>query len=493
MEARNNIGNVLTEDPGQKIYPLHFLISQFKVVLHYIFMFLWPFTISVEYDWKLVTHFFAADCILPLFVLMVLAAIIIVILRKNKINPLAFGALWFAITIAPRSSIIPSSELLSDYKTYLASVGVLFVLACGIVKLFSELTPRLIALVPLLDHARAQYLFITLLSIPMGFLTYNRNMVWRSSEEFWSNIVENAPGKARAYNNLAVALSEKGNIKDSIPLYKKAIAMDKNYPDPWNNLAVAYSMTDKLSLAVETLKQAIRIHPHYPEAYNNLASFYINQKDLDNAQKVLQVAIQMRPHYGKAFYNLGKIALEKGNYELALEHFKTACTKADLDNEAGFQVYANAAINMRKLDDAIFALKKLLVFNPNSPDYCQKLANVLLLNKNFEESALHYHRALRMHPNTAHAWYNLAECYLHLDQPDKAIDNYKQAIHFEIGVPQAELRIAACLQKLGRLDEAQTLLENFVHNDTIPANMREVAKASLVALNNSETKQQITA
>lgn len=489
MQARNNIGNVLTEDPTQKIYPLHFFISQFKVVLHYIFMFFWPFNISVEYDWKLVTNFFDADCILPLFALLILASIIAWLLRRNKIHPIAFGALWFVIAIAPRSSIIPSSELLSDYKTYLASVGLLFIFACALVKLFKEITPRLLAFLPKMGHAQVQYFFIFLLSLPMGYLTYSRNKIWRSSEEFWSSIIENAPGKARAYNNLGVALSEKGRLQESIPLYKKAMTMDKNYPDPCNNLAVAYSMTGKLNLAIETLRQAIRIHPHYPEGYNNLASFYIQQKEFDKAERVLNVAIQMRPHYGKAFYNLGKIAAERGNQELALEYFKTACTKADLDNLAGFQVYANAAINLKKYDDAIFAIKKMLTFNPTSLDYQQKLATALYLNKNYDEAIMYFTRLAQQQPNNVALWYNLGECYLNTNQTEKALACYKKSQQLNLASPQLELRIISCLRKMDELQEAQERLEKFINNDTVPENFKQLARTSLVKLQKEQANK----
>ncbi|MGE0206331.1 MAG: tetratricopeptide repeat protein [Candidatus Babeliales bacterium] len=482
LEARNNIGNLLTEEPGQKIYPLHFFISQFKVMLHYIFMFFWPFTISVEYDWKLVTHFFAPDCILPLCVLLAIAAVTIYLLRKNRTNIIAFGILWFFVAVLPRSSIIPSSELLADYKTYLASVGILFVIACGIVKLITMVSPKIMALEPMLTHAQTQYAAIMLLALPMGFSTYDRNKVWRSSEEFWSNIIENAPGKARAYNNLAVALSEKGDLQGSIPLYKKAIQMDRNYPDPWNNLAVAYSMTNKLTLAIETLQQAIRIHPYYPEAYNNLASFFIQQKELEKAEKVLGIAVQLRPHYGKAYYNLGKIALERGNNELALEHFRTACTRCDLDNEAGFQVYANAAIAMKKYDEALFAMQKLLMFNPGSLDYVNKMANVLLLSKNYQEAAGYFKRLAQVQPSSGIHCYNLGECYMNLGQHDAALEQYEKAQRLNLNVPQLELRMIACLERVGRPTEAKDMLELFVKNEKMPASLREAAQGSLAQL-----------
>ena len=59
--------------------------------------------------------------------------------KQNATSIIAFGFLWFFIAIGPRSSFIPSSELLTDYKTYLASLGVLLLLALGVVKLIALL------------------------------------------------------------------------------------------------------------------------------------------------------------------------------------------------------------------------------------------------------------------------------------------------------------------------------------------------------------------
>ncbi|MEX0940263.1 MAG: tetratricopeptide repeat protein [Candidatus Babeliales bacterium] len=486
MEARNNIGNLLTEIPGQKILPLHFFISQFKVILHYIVMFIWPFMISVEYDWKLVSNFFAPDCILPLCALLLISAILIYRLRKNCIDPIVFAALWFFIAIAPRSTIIPSSELLVDYKTYLASFGILFLMASFIIKLLSELIPKIIKPIPFISHAFAQFVFITILAVPTGFLTYSRNKVWRSAEEFWSNIIENAPGKARAYNNLGVALSEKGRMQEAIPLYKKAISMDKNYPDPCNNLAVAYSMTGKMNLAIDTLKKAIQMHPYYPEAYNNLASFYITQKDFDRAVKILDIAIQLRPHYGKAYYNLGKLYVEKGNYEKAFECFKTACTKADLDNEAGFGVYASIAMHLRKFEDAIIAYSHLVRIAPHSIDYAYKLANSYLGCSKYINAAQIYEEILKKEQKNPQVWCNLGECNLFMKKPDKALKCFSQAQALKMSSPQLTLRIITCLEQMGELSIAKFQLEDFIKDNSTPDQLKFAAKSTLDRINTKE-------
>jgi protein O-mannosyl-transferase len=482
IEARNNIGNLLTENPGEKILPLHFFISQFKVLIHYITMFIWPFNISVEYDWKLVTHFFAPDCILPFLALLAIGGIIAYLLKQNKTSVIGFCALWFFIANAPRSSIIPSSELLTDYKTYLPSFGILFLFSIGIVRLIVLITPHLKSFIPRLNHASAQYLFLTIFAGTAGFFTYERNKVWRSNEEFWHNIIVNAPGKARAYNNLGVALSERGKIKESIPLYKKAIAMDRNYPDPINNLSVAYSMIGNINLAIESMKQAIKIQPRYPEGYNNLASFYIMKKEYDQADKILDIALKLRPHYGKALFNKGKLNLEQGNYEEAFNYFKDACTKADLDNEAGYKIYANAAFTLRKYDDAIDAYTKLLTFDPTSFEYRQKLAQSYQGAKNYQEAITHFAHLMKAQPQNAQILFNLGECYLGMGSPTQALEYFESTKHSNPSMAMLELRIASCFEQLGRIEEAKSILEQYIQKDSVPNNMKTMAQVSLAQL-----------
>lgn len=488
MQAYNNIGNVLTEQRSDPITPLHFFISQFKVILHYFFMFIWPFSISVEYDWKLVHSFFAPDCILPLTILLIGAWYIGRLLYQNSTSLIGFAALWFIIAIAPRSSIIPSSELLVDYKTYLASIGIFFLLACAIVKailLFIEYTQKTFTQLP---STPAHYALLTIFFIPVGFLTYQRNKVWSSAEQFWTNIIKNAPMKARAYNNLGVALSEQGRMQESVPLYKKAISMDRYYPDPWNNLAVAYSTLNKLDLAIETMKQALNIHRNYPEGYNNLASFLITKKDYENAEKMLQIALQLRPYYGKAFFNLGKMYMEQGKHEQALDAFKNACMKADLDNLAGFTVLATMAMAMQKYPDAIYAYQKLLEFEPQSYEHAFNLAYAFSLNNQFNEAVQVYRILISRNSHDARSWYNLGECYLRLNNLELGLEALQMARALKFAMPNLDLRIAACLHDMGRMQESYELITQYVNKENIPEELRNTGRALLVELNKQLSK-----
>ena len=222
-----------------------------------------------------------------------------------------FGMLWFFIAVLPRSSIIPSSELICDYKTYLASVGWLFVLATALVFALDYAFTHIRILPQQFYSYYGRLSVMTGLMLFISLAAYQRNKAWESNISFWENIAKNAPRKARGHNNLGVALSERGRVDEAIEQYQQAIRLDAYYSDPFSNLSVAYSIKGKTDKAIMALNQAIRIHPYYPEAYNNRGSLFLHKKNFAAAERDLKIALQLRPYYGKAHYNLGRLHLEK--------------------------------------------------------------------------------------------------------------------------------------------------------------------------------------
>jgi len=485
LRVKNNIGNVITQDPKALISPWSFFISQFKVVLHYLGIFIWPFNISVEYDWMLTKSFFSFDCIVPLAMLLGIGGYILRLLSRNATNTLCFGALWFFICIAPRSSIIPSPELLVDYKTYMASYGWLFIIATALVAGFHLLAPHIKRSAIFAREEHALTALALILVFPLGWFTYKRNHVWSSGKEFWGNIIANAPGKARAYNNYGVELSQQfKQYKESIPYFKKAIEMDAHYPDPCNNLAVACSHLGDLDAAIEALRQGLKINPYYPEGYNNLASFFLQQKKYDQAEKVLNHALKLRPHYGKAFFNLGRVNLERGDKEKAWEYFKSACTKADMDTEFGFNTYAKVSLSLKKYEDAIFAYSRVLEFNPHNHDAVFNLGNAYFFTGNYNRAVSLFKQSRDTNPEDTRAWYNLGEAYFKLGEHKLAVETFEHIRKFSKQLPQMNLRIASCYEKLGNTHKAEEALEEVVsmEQNSVPDGIRKLAKDYLAQM-----------
>jgi protein O-mannosyl-transferase len=458
LHNTNNLGNVLTLDSNQKITSMSFFISQFRAVMHYLGLVFWPFSMSVEYDWKLAPSFMTAGVLIPLAQILVLMAAAVYSIMKRQLLLVGMGVVWFFIVLAPRSSFIPSAELVCDYKSYLAMVGIymaLAVLAAGSLELLSKSFEWLKLHVNSWQVYAATMVFVFL---PMGTSTLFRNYVWSSNVLFWEDCIKKAPKKARTHNNYAVALCEAGKYEQAIKHYEKAIELDRYYQDPLSNLAVACSMTGQVDRAVEALKAAITLCPKYPEAYNNLGSVYIDQKKYDEAEKTLRAAIELRSYYGKAYFNLARICEARGDYKGVFENLKKA-TAGDLDSvaDAHFKL-GQAAFRLEKFSDAVQAFAQVVKIEPNSPIALFNYANALHLNKQFSDAAVLYERLVQLDPKDYRYVNNLAESHFTLNQFDKALPLFEKLMTFEQYPAQVIFRIAGCHEQLKRDDKAREFL-----------------------------------
>ncbi|KKP26500.1 MAG: Tetratricopeptide TPR_2 repeat protein [candidate division TM6 bacterium GW2011_GWE2_31_21] len=498
LTASNNRGNILTQSATQMITPMHYLISEFKVILHYLFIFIWPFGISVEYDWKLASGFFAMDSFFPFLALAAIGFTVIKLALKKQFEYLTFGLIWFFITIAPRSSIIPSAELICDYKTYLASVGWLLIFAVVITKGINYLYEKIsinpnfatILAKTTLSKEQNKIILAFLILLPLGIFTISRNKVWSSSEAFWEDITIKAPLKARGWNNLGVAKGEGGKWDAAIVCYKEAIRLDGMYADPWSNLAVAYSTKNEVDLAIDALKTAIRIFPNYPEAYNNLGSFLIMKKDYALAERCFFTALQLRPYYGKAHMNLGRLYLEKGEGEKAYQCFLSS-VKGDLDNALGYQILGEACIKMQKYKEGAVAFETAISKGSSNPQTYFNLANCYFMVNDLDKAENIYEKLTQAEPQNSQYIYNLAETKLKRENYVAALDAFNKAKNLPNAIANSHLRIALCLEKLGRTDEAKNYLKQLTNIAGAPDWFKLAANNELNRIGNSKNNSNV--
>lgn len=473
----NNRGNILTDGAFDIITPGKYFMSEFKVILHYFWIFICPIGLSVEYDWKLAPEFWSFQVIIPLIILLSLLLMVAYSAIKKERVLFTFGVLWFLISIAPRSTIIPSPELVCDYKTYLASFGMMIILAYFIVASVVWLQEQFSEIPKLLQHNNAKIALLFLLLAPLSYYSIERNKIWETSVSFWTDGVKNAPNKARCHNNLGVALSEVGRVDEAIVAYNRAIELDRVYSDPLSNLAVAYSMKGEIDKAIDCLKMAIHIAPNYPEAYNNLGTLLLQQKEYAQAEQVLHVAVRLRPYYGKAFYNLARMHEELKNHEKSWEYLKKA-TEGDLDSQEIIYKLGQMSLKVQKIPEAIQCFERVIQLGAGSqePNVWFNLANAYFLNNDFDRAQAVYERLVRDNPTDGRYLYNLAETYYTKKDFAHALDTFKQAVSLPKSLSNAHFRLVNCLEQLNHYDDALGYLEQLASLSDIPEDFMKTVK-----------------
>lgn len=463
----NNRGNMLNDSYAHMITPWHFFISEFKVILHYLAIFFMPTGLSVEYDWKMVDGFWAIDCIFPGFVLFSMIAASVWYWFKKPKSMTVFSFAWFIIGVAPRSTFMPSPELICDYKTYLASIGVFIWMAVALMHVYEW-----ICAYDFFSHTHSvrrvqTYAASIVCVLGLGFSAYERNLTWATPVSLWLDIVNKAPKKARGHNNLGVALSEAGRYEEALPCFVKAIMIDKQYSDPYSNAAVVYSVKGDDDRAIQCLKEAVRLNPEYAEAQNNLGSLLIKKGDLVAAELCLKNAVLIRPYYGKAWFNLGRLYLEQKENDKAWQHFVKA-TQGDLDTPNAYDILGQIGLQIGKYEQASVAFEEALKRSKGMyfPQTKFNLANAFFLTNRLSEARQIFEELFDRHPADHRFGYNLAETMFFQGDFKSAYPIFKSIAEqsFDI-LPNAPMRTAQCLEKQGNLNEAIEYVRNILSSN----------------------------
>ena len=477
----NNRGNILTESPTDLIKPLHFLISEFKVVLHYLFIFFVPYGLSVEYDWKMSHSFLSPDSFFPFLILAGMALYSLNYLKKNPTSLPVFSLWWFLIAIAPRSTIIPSPELVCDYKTYLASAGIFLFMAAGLVWLMDKALEKIAEEDEAIRYVQRLTTVVACAAM-LGAGTQWRNQTWETTVSFWQDIVVKAPKKARGHNNLGVALSEGGRYTEAIPHYLEAIRLDKYYSDPHSNIAVAYSVTGNDEKAIAALQEAVRIFPDYPEAHNNLGSLLLKKGEHALSEKALKNAVALRPYYGKGWFNMGRLYFEQEKFELAWDCFVKA-TKGDLDIPETFNILGQVALKLGKYPEAVeaFSQTRKRMGDQRAPQVEFNYANALYLSGNVKGARELFGELAQNFPNVTKFCYNYAESLLADGEPEKAHIEFSKIAQQTQDFPTAIVRAAHCLEKQGKISQAISYLSQSLDAKTTTT-VQEIANQEIARL-----------
>ncbi len=127
-----------------------------------------------------------------------------------------------------------------------------------------------------------------------------------------------------AHNNLASALLEKGETRQAIDHYQKAIEIN-HYSAAHYNTGVIYYRLGQYHQAIEQFKQAIHEQPDYAAAHFNLGFVYhlLGQHDL--ALEAYNATIRFMPNHANAYNSRAFLYLNQGNSIAGCSNALKAC------------------------------------------------------------------------------------------------------------------------------------------------------------------------
>ena len=119
----------------------------------------------------------------------------------------------------------------------------------------------------------------------------------------------------------------KGKLDEAVKLYQNSI---DTFPsaEAYTFLGWTYSFMGQLYEAIEECHRAIETDPDFGNPYNDIGAYFIELDQLDEAIPWLEKASEAKRYESPAFphMNLGRIYEKKGDWDRAIDSYKTAVT-----------------------------------------------------------------------------------------------------------------------------------------------------------------------
>jgi protein O-mannosyl-transferase len=325
------------------------LLTQARAVCFYISLIFWPAPsrLNLDHDFPFSFSLLDPGTTLPaLLVLAGLVALAFFLARRDALS--SYAIFWFLGNLLIESSVI-RLETVFEHRTYLPSVLPALALAALLFRTRKRRWPAVAVL--------------SAIALLWTVWTWQRGQVWGDAVALWQDCVRKSPAKARPYNNLGSALSERNRLPEAAANFQKAIELRPNYGDAHYNLGYAWVRLGRLADGVQQLQKAVRLEPDNYMAHNNLGVAFLLQENYPEAIWHLQRAVDLAAEFETARNNLGVALKNSGDLEGAIHHFEQAVRI----NPNYAEAYNNLGLTLKdqgKLREAVENFRRALELNP---------------------------------------------------------------------------------------------------------------------------------
>ncbi|OGG03553.1 hypothetical protein A2W14_03145 [Candidatus Gottesmanbacteria bacterium RBG_16_37_8] len=373
----------------KKISGWEYLLTQFRVIVTYIRLLLFPVNLNVDYDFPISKSIWELPVILSLNIIIFLVLISLFFLKRNRF--ITFGVLFFLIALLVESSVIPINDVIFEHRLYLPSAGFFIAVSSIIIFIKNFVESKKIKQIYF-------YFPVILLIISFSFLTFKRNYIWQSEYALWKDVAGKSPNKARPHYNLGVASYSTGKITEAKNEFQKTIALDPQYLDAYRNLGYIFESEKKYDEALSLYNQGLKVNFYDTTIRAQIASFYTSRKKYEEAIDQYLKILEYDPRNSKVYNDMGIVYFIQNKQEETLASFKKA---VDHDPK-----YKTAILN---LANSFFhygfnekALEYYLLLLKLDPDNIQALYNCGLIyyeNKNYPQAGKYFQKTSKLDAN----------------------------------------------------------------------------------------------
>ena len=372
------IDNMLVSAPSGSVR----IATALAIMGRYIWLLIIPHPLICDYSYNSIPFisFGNPACLISLVLYLSISALALYRLRKMRKDPLAFGILFFLITVSLFSNIpFLIGAAMAERFIFFASAGFCLCVAFVIDKWIWKGAGNDLA-----KLRNTPFLVIFLpICLTYVILTITRNADWKDNNTLYSADILKNPANSRLHYYLGTS-----QLIDA-----------ENNPDN----AAGNELTES---GIMHLKRSLAIYPGFNLVLSELGNTYLHIRKYDSAQKFLEEAMLRNPADSAAMHNLSAVYFFENKYAQSISMCRAAIA-IDPRYARGYRNMASCYLKLGQPDSAVFALKSAIVVDPGPGSSYQNLAyifksmGILDSAKKYEAIAKERNPAFSISENTA--------------------------------------------------------------------------------------------
>jgi tetratricopeptide (TPR) repeat protein len=277
--------------------------------------------------------------------------------------------------------------------------------------------------------------------------------------------IDTAKAFAQPHFRLGIVYGDRGLRDEAIEEYRKAIAIDPEYPKSYLNLGALLAEGGRPAEAIEAFRGAIALDARYAAARVNLAMVYEREKEYEAALAEIDSVLAFEPGNAMALKERGIVLFRVGRTDEAAaalraagEHDTDGSEQAEIEfylslieRPAAAALPSRAVLEMARADslaraarpvEAVRALEAAARLAPESGEPLRRLA-LLKRDMGLLEEAVDIMRsALRLDPSLEHGHFIMGVLLNETGQHDRAIQEYEAEVRLNPDFAAAHLNLA---------------------------------------------------
>jgi protein O-GlcNAc transferase len=256
------------------------------------------------------------------------------------------------------------------------------------------------------------------------------------------NATEEQPGLDRARE-----LHRAGRLVEAEAAYRKAAASRPERPDAWYFLGIFLFRTGRADEALRCLERAASLAPEETEYAANLAVVLRDRGRDGDALDWLRRAVAADPAHAKARFDLGNLLADIGRTDEAIRVFEDLLARHP-DHRDGRLNLGLLHLNGGNPHAARACFERLLEGRPDDDRAAKALAEAFLEEGDAGRAAALLRRATARDPADPAAWYNLGNALNRLNRLDEAETAHGTALRLAPGDREARAQLFHLRQRL---------------------------------------------